>query len=221
MMLCELKDVTKIYSLGEEIVPVAGVSLAIKRGDFISIQGDSGTGKSTLLMIIGSMLKPSSGSIIYEGRDITNDKEDKLSGHRGRNIGFLFQNVQLSEALTIEQNIILSKKYSGNKTIDRDEIKFVMSELGIMDKRNFLPHQLSGGQRRRAMIAATWIRNPGLILADEPTNDLDQFWAAKVFNLFNDWAGQGKAIVYVTHNDHWSDYTTQKYTLHNGILDKI
>lgn len=221
MPLCEIKNVTKTYCVGEKITPVKNVSLNIKNGDFISIQGDSGTGKSTLLMIIGGLLRPSSGSIIYEGNEITNLKEDDLAEHRGKNIGFLFQNVQLAEALTIEQNIILAKEYSYNKKIDRHEIEFVMNELGIIDKRNSLPHQLSGGQKRRAMIAATWVRNPGLILADEPTNDLDDHWATKVFSIFNDWVSKGKAIVFVTHNGHWSNYTDERFLLHEGILEKI
>ncbi|MBP2626616.1 MAG: hypothetical protein H6Q68_1327 [Firmicutes bacterium] len=221
MSICELKNITKIYSVGEQIIPVKNISFEINSGDFISIQGDSGTGKSTLLMIIGGLLKPSSGSIIYQGKDITNYKEDNLAEHRGKNIGFLFQNVQLCEALTIEQNIILAKKYSGNNEISQEDIQFVMNELGILDKRNFLPHQLSGGQKRRAMIATTWIRNPSLILADEPTNDLDHHWATKVFSLFCDWVSKGKAIVFVTHNDDWSNYATKKFHLNNGALTKI
>lgn len=221
MSICELKNITKIYSVGEQIIPVKNVSCEINGGDFISVQGESGTGKSTLLMIIGSLLKPSSGSIFYQGKDITNYNEDKLAEHRRKNIGFLFQNVQLSEALTIEQNIILAKKFSGNNEAFPEDIQFVMNELGIYDKRNFLPHQLSGGQKRRAMIATTWIRNPSLILADEPTNDLDHHWATKVLSLFCDWVSKGKAIVLVTHNDDWANYATQKFRLNKGVLAKI
>ncbi len=219
MILCELKKITKSYNVGETINPIENLDLKVPEGAFISIQGGSGIGKSTLLMIMGGLMKPTSGTVLYKEKAISDFPDDQLTEWRGKHVGYLFQNIQLARALTIEENIQLAAKLSKNDLKKYDiTTEQILDRLGLKERRDFLPYQLSGGQKRRAMIAVTWARYPQIILADEPTNDLDDFWAEKVMNLFTEWTAAGKAVVLTTHHARWADIADKKYKIKNKSL---
>ncbi len=219
MTLCELVKVTKTYAAGETISPIQGLDLVIPEGTFVSIQGESGIGKSTLLMMLGGLMKPTSGTILFRNNPIGELTDDQLTEWRGKYVGYLFQHIQLVQALTVEENILLAKRFSRNgHKKDPLNIEALLDRLGLAEKRDSLPCQLSGGQRRRVMIAVTWVRNPELILADEPTNDLDDFWAEKVMDIFAEWVDSGKAVVLATHHGKWANKAMKKYKIQNRVL---
>jgi len=219
MALCELVEVSKSYDTGETINPVQNLNFAVPEGTMISIQGDSGIGKSALLMMMGGLMRPTSGTILFQDKAIGNFTDNQLTEWRGRLVGYLFQNIQLAKALTIEENIKLAKRFSRNK-LKKDNVNTedILDRLGLKEIKNSLPFQLSGGQKRRAMIAVTWARNPLLILADEPTNDLDDFWSEQVMDLFHQWTTSGKSVVLTTHHNRWADKADRKFKMENKTL---
>ena len=219
MSLCTLRGVGKTYDRGEKVSPLKALDLSVDRGDFISIQGESGIGKTTLLMIMGGLLRPTEGSVFYDDRDSRGMSEHALTSWRGAHIGFLFQNIQMVSALTIEENIVLSRRLGGKKrAMEGFDTEHLLARFGLAEKRNCLPHQLSGGQRRRAMIVATLARKPELLLADEPTNDLDKDWGGQVMDLFGEWAACGGAVVLVTHHQEYAEKAKIGYKMQNGMV---
>lgn len=217
MALCELKNVSKTYMDGEMITPIHHLNFEIDKGDFVSIRGESGIGKSTLLMLISGLIKPSEGSVFYDGKQLEMLPDSRLTEWRGHNIGYIFQNVQLVQALTVQENIELSSRF-GNSKQNRKSTEELINRLGLWEKRNVLPHLLSGGQKRRAMIATALIRNPQMILADEPTNDLDDTWADEIINMLEGMAKKGKTVIVVTHNKKYADYAGRSYKLEKGCV---
>lgn len=203
MNICKLENVTKIYN-EEGIVPIKDISFSIRQGDFIIIKGKSGIGKSTLLFLIGGLLKATEGKIYWnftkKNLEISKIKDKEISSLRARNIGYVFQDSILLQSLTVEENLIFAKKIS-EATDNKYSKDYLLDYFGLTNKKNSLPCELSGGQRRRAMIAMNFIKNPKLILADEPTNDLDDYWVDRVIDLLQEAARNGKAVVMVTHNN--------------------
>lgn len=218
MELLKLIKVTKTFETGERCTPVNSLDLTIFEHDFISIQGVSGSGKSTLLMLMGGLLKPTSGSITYLSKNIHDMSDEAFAIWRGKTVGYLFQNVQMVQALTIRENIELARRFGNNVKGDIDAIieKFELTEV-----QNSLPGQLSGGQKRRAMFAVTMIRDPQIILADEPTNDLDERMSYKIINILKTAAEEGKAVILVTHNPVWAAQANRRYMMNNGGLEQL
>jgi len=200
-----LKNVTKTYIFGDDIInAVSNISLEIEKGEFLSIVGHSGSGKTTLLSIIGGIAKPSSGTVLFEGEDIYSLDGDRLSEYRCERIGFIFQFSSLFQNLTARENVLLPVVFKArrNKT-GEDEKKAVdlLGRVGLSDKVNAYPSQLSGGQQRRVAIARAFMNDPGLILADEPTGDLDEETEAEMIGLFRGMNEErGITFVMVTHN---------------------
>ena len=219
MEICRLEKIKKIYNSDEKVTPIKQVSLSINSGDFICIEGPSGMGKSTLLYIIGGLLDVSSGSVFIDGKDISNISDTELTNIRKDKIGFIFQDSNLIQALTIEENLLFIQSMNSKKK-EYHKIKELLTRLGLWDRRNFLPNELSGGQRRRAMIACTLIKDPLLILADEPTNDLDDYWASEVLDLLSEAVESGKSVVLVTHNTRWAERAPLRFVLNEGVLHK-
>lgn len=217
MEICRLENIEKIYESDEKVTPIKQLSLTINSGDFISIEGPSGVGKSTLLYIIGGLLDVSSGKVFIAGEDLTSMSDKELTNIRKDKIGFIFQDNNLIQALSIEENLLFAQSVS-NKQEKTYEVEELLTRLGLLDRKNFLPNELSGGQRRRAMIACTLIKDPLLILADEPTNDLDDYWANEVFKLLSEAIKDGKGVVLVTHNTHWAKRAPLRFTLNEGLL---
>ena len=186
MSQIEIADISKTYAIGDiSINAVDNVSLKIDKGDFVSIVGHSGSGKTTLLSIIGGIIGPTSGSVVYDGMDICSLNDDKLSEYRSEKIGFMFQFASLLPILTVKENVILpglfSKKGLGDNIKKAEQY---LDMVGIGDKADAYPSQLSGGQQRRVAIARALINNPEVILADEPTGDLDEETEAEIMDLF-------------------------------------
>lgn len=220
--LCRLENIKKSYELGEKIYPVDGISYSINRGDFICIQGPSGVGKSTLLYAIGSLLKVTEGEIYYNGEAISQKTDEELTELRGNFIGYIFQEANLIKALTLEENLkfisTINRKKFGKE--EKANIENLMERLGLIDYKDQLPQELSGGQKRRAMIASALIRNPELVLADEPTNDLDDYWSMEIMKIFKEISDSGKAVVLVTHNEKWAKCASKILKLEGGKLSQ-
>lgn len=219
MEICKLENVSKTYNINEDVTPLKNISLNVNLGEFISIEGKSGIGKSTLLYIIGGLLNLDSGKVFIDKQDISLLSDKELTKLRGEKIGFIFQESSLIQALTIQENLEFIQSISGEK--DSKKIDYLLDSLGLSDRRNYLPHKLSGGQKRRAVVAGALINNPSLILADEPTNDLDDEYSGVVIELLSDAVKGGSAVIMVTHNTKWSQRASTRYKLHNGVLEII
>ena len=218
MEICTLSHVAKQYRMGETVVPLRDINLTISGGDFLAVEGPSGMGKSTLLYVIGTLLKADEGSILFGDKDIASMSDREQTTLRGEQIGFLFQDSNLIQALTLRENLEFAQTLGGKRKADPKRVDEMLERLGLSERANFMPYQLSGGQRRRAMAARALIHAPKLILADEPTNDLDEFWAEKIVTLLQEEADRGAAVVMVTHNSRWSACASHRYRLEDGML---
>ena len=190
--------------MGETVCPLKDVNMSVNSGDFIAVEGVSGTGKSTLLSVMGLLLEKDGGSYTFDGKDTAGLSDDEKTDIRAKKIGFLFQDTNLIQALTLRENLLFAQTLGGSRAADEKKADAMLDKLGLIDRAGFLPYQLSGGQRRRAMAARCLIHSPELILADEPTNDLDDEWAAKVVELLAEAAQKGAGVVMVTHNSRWT-----------------
>ena len=218
MEICRLEHIHKDYRMGEIVTPLKDIDLTINSGDFLAVEGPSGMGKSTLLYVIGTLLKADDGKLFFDGREVSAMSDREQTALRGEKIGFLFQDSSLIQALTLRENLVFAQTLGGKRKADPARVDEMLERVGLSDRANFLPYQLSGGQRRRAMVARALIHAPSLILADEPTNDLDDFWAEKVVSLLQEEAQRGAAVVMVTHNARWSAQASTRYRLDDGVL---
>ena len=223
MLICNLTNIVKEYTGGEKVIPLNKVSLTVNSGDFITIEGPSGMGKSTLLYILGGLLKPTSGTIALLGKELSSLTDNTITGLREKNIGYIFQETILFQALTVRENIILPLSINREQTPAAKAeatryADFLLKQLGLSDRKDFLPYQLSVGQRRRAIIARALSKKPKLILADEPTNDLDEKWCHYIIQLLKEATANNSAVVMVTHNSKWTQQATKKYELKNSFL---
>lgn len=221
MEICKLEKVRKDYRMGELVTPLCDLDLTVNSGDFISIEGPSGIGKSTLLYVMGTLLKADSGKLTIDGVDVSTLSDDKLSELRAEKIGFLFQDSNMIQALTLRDNLIFAQKIGRKKGHALRDVDELLERFGLSDRANFLPGQLSGGQRRRAVAARSLIHCPSLILADEPTNDLDNFWAEEIMKALQEEANRGAGVVMVTHNSKWSQMAHRRCCLDDGKLFDI
>ena len=217
MEICKLEHIRKDYVMGETVSPLKDATLTVSSGDFITVEGPSGIGKSTLLYVMGTMLQWEEGTYTFEGRDVAAMTDNEKSDLRAEKIGFMFQDTNLIQALTLRENLIFAQQVGGQKA-DKDKVDALLMEFDLLDRADFFPHQLSGGQRRRAMAARCLIHNPLLILADEPTNDLDGIWAEKIIEMLKREAGRGAGVVMVTHNTHWAKQANRRCYLEDGAL---
>ena len=205
--------------MGEIVTPLKDVTLTVNEGDFIAVEGPSGIGKSTLLYVMGTLLKPDEGSYTFAGKDVTAFNDSQASEFRAKQIGFLFQDSTMIQALTLRENLIFTQGVGGKK--DPRQVDELLYRFGLEDRADFFPHQLSGGQRRRAMAARALIHNPRLILADEPTNDLDEHWSEEIIKILKEQTEKGTAVVMVTHNARWASAATRRLRLEDGMLTDI
>jgi len=200
--LLRLEGVTKVYRLGEVEVPaLRGVDLLLERGDFIAIMGPSGSGKSTLLHIAGLLDRPTSGRVLWDGEDVTSFRPARLAELRGRRIGFVFQTFNLMPTLTALENVELPLVFQGVRPRDRRQrAEELLSLLGLGDRMRHRPSQLSGGERQRVAIARALASDPDLILADEPTGNLDTASGQEILGILAQLNEQGRTVVLVTHD---------------------
>jgi putative ABC transport system ATP-binding protein/lipoprotein-releasing system ATP-binding protein len=218
----ELQNVKKDYTIEDtRIMAVEDVSLTIEKGDFISIVGHSGSGKTTLLSIIGGILNPSSGALYFDGTDVYGLNEDALSEYRAEKIGYVFQFASLLPVLTSKENLLLPTIFRPGATSDGQEEKAVeyLGMVGLGDKVNAYPSQLSGGQQRRVAIARALMNDPEVILADEPTGDLDEETEAEVMELFKRINGERDiTFVLVTHSSELASVAGRRFRMTHGRL---
>ncbi|MEG1002219.1 ABC transporter ATP-binding protein [Clostridium sp.] len=202
MDMLKMVDLRKVYGYGESAVnAVDGIDITIKKGEFVAIVGTSGSGKSTLLHMIGGLDYPTSGKVLIGNKDIYSLKKDELSIFRRRNIGFIFQAFNLVPVLTIYENITLPTRLDGC-AVDEKFIEEIMKNLGIWDKRDRYPNELSGGQQQRVAIGRALSTRPSIVLADEPTGNLDTKNTEEVMILLKSCAKKyNQTLVLITHND--------------------
>lgn len=219
MEICRLEHIHKDYRMGEVVTPLKDVSLTVHSGDFIVVEGPSGIGKSTLLYVMGTLLQSDGGTYLFEDKDVSRFSDSEKSGLRAGKIGFLFQDSALIQALTLRENLLFAQGIGQKK--DPAQADELLRRFGLEDRAGFFPYQLSGGQRRRAMVARALIHHPALILADEPTNDLDEHWSLEIIRILKEQAGSGSAVVMVTHNSRWAEEASKRCRLEDGILIDI
>jgi len=202
--MLKIKDLEKIYRTEEvETIALNKLSMEVKEGEFVAVMGPSGCGKSTLLNLLGMLDDPDAGSFIFNGVEVAHFNERKRAEMRKHNIGFVFQSFNLIDELTVFENVELPLIYTGIKTADRKEkVEKVLDKMKIMHRRKHFPQQLSGGQQQRVAVARAVVNQPRLILADEPTGNLDSFNGGQVMELLTDLNEQGTTIIMVTHSEH-------------------
>lgn len=219
MPILKTTDLTKYYGGGDNIVKALdGVSLDVNEGEFAAIVGTSGSGKSTLLHMLGGLDRPTSGSVNVSGRQIFALNDDELTIFRRRNIGFIFQNYNLIPILNVYENIVLPIELDGNK-VDHDYVNKVISVLGIQEKIYNLPNNLSGGQQQRVAIARALAAKPAIILADEPTGNLDSKTSLDVLGLLKTTGQQfHQTIVMITHNEEIAQMADRIIRIEDGKI---
>ena len=222
MNLLEVKNICKTYGSGETAVKaLKNVSFSVPKGEYVAIVGESGSGKSTLLNMIGALDTPTSGKVMIDGKDIFSMNDRNLTVFRRRNIGFIFQAFNLVPELTVEQNIIFPVLLDYQKP-DKKYLEELLTVLNLQERRNHLPSQLSGGQQQRVAIGRALITRPSLILADEPTGNLDSRTSREVMALMQQVVReQKKTLVMVTHDDHLAGYADRIFHIIDGKIVKV
>ncbi|HEY3362968.1 MAG TPA: ABC transporter ATP-binding protein [Methanosarcina sp.] len=222
--LIKLTDVWKIYQMGEvEFAALKGINLEIYEGEFLIILGPSGSGKSTMMNLLGCLDIPSKGTVILNSKDISKLDESELAVIRGQMIGFIFQTFNLLPTLSTEENVILPMEFQEEDgQLARQKASYLLDIVGLSDKKGNLPSQLSGGQRQRVAIARSLAVNPPVILADEPTGNLDTKTGNYILDFLNELhAREGKTIIIVTHDVELVRYATRIVYIRDGEIEKI
>ncbi|MBI3485344.1 ABC transporter ATP-binding protein [Candidatus Daviesbacteria bacterium] len=221
MSLVKLEHINKLYFLDSDLSfqALKDINVVIQKGEFVAIVGPSGSGKSTLMNIIGLLDQPSSGEYILDGLDISKLKENKLAQLRNKKIGFIFQSFNLLKRTKAIDNVALPLIYAGVGQSERlARAKKALEEVGLADKLNSLPNQLSGGQQQRVAIARALVTNPEILLADEPTGNLDSKTGEEILKLFKTLNKTGRTIILITHDHHIADNAKRKITLKDGEI---
>lgn len=220
MNLVKLVNVGKIYQTGEvSFQALKSIDLEVKAGEFLAVIGASGSGKSTLMNIIGLLDHPTSGSYTLDGQDISHLKEDTLASLRNRKIGFVFQSFNLLSRTSSLDNVALPLIYAGFTRQDRmEKAKQALEQVGLGDKLDSKPNQLSGGQQQRVAIARALVNNPELILADEPTGNLDTRSGVEIMKIFDRLHKNGKTIIMITHEANIAKHAKKRIRLKDGEI---
>ena len=219
MTILETKNLKKIYGKGEtEVHALDGVDLSVEKGEFVAIVGTSGSGKSTLLHMLGGLDRPTSGSVTVDGRELSKLKDEELTVFRRRKIGFVFQNYNLVPVLSVYENIVLPIQLDGNRE-DEAYVKKIIDTLGLEKKLNNLPNKLSGGQQQRVAIARALAAKPAIILADEPTGNLDSSTSQDVMGLLKVTSERfSQTIVMITHNEEIAQMADRIIRIEDGRI---
>jgi putative ABC transport system ATP-binding protein len=215
--MIELRNVYKIYKMGDnDVIAVRRINLEIRKKEFVSIKGPSGAGKSTLLHLIGGLDKPTNGQVIVNGINLADFSDDQLAQYRKEYIGFVFQFFNLIPTLNALENVMISRMFSRDKGLDR--AKKILKLVGLEHRMNHLPSELSGGEQQRVAIARAIMNKPAILLADEPTGNIDSKTGREILALFKKLNKTGTTVLLATHDDEIARSTSRVITLHDGKL---
>ncbi len=220
-LVIDIEGVTKLYKMGEEIVhALRGVALQVHRNEYIAIMGPSGSGKSTLMNMLGCLDTPTNGHYQFSGKDVSSMTDDELADIRNREIGFVFQTFNLLPRSTSLANVELPLIYAGmGHDKRRAQAIHVLESVGLGDRMGHKPNELSGGQRQRVAIARALVNNPSIILADEPTGNLDSRTGEEIMQLFEDLYAQGNTIIVITHEENIARHARRIVRLRDGLIE--
>ena len=216
----DIQGITKTYVNGKLSVPVFhGIDLQVNKGEFVSIMGPSGSGKSTFMNILGCLDRPTTGSYRLNGDEVATLSDDELAFVRNKQIGFVFQSFNLLTKLTAVENVALPMIYAGmDKKTRNERAAALLASVGLGDRMDHLPSELSGGQRQRVAIARALANNPAIIMADEPTGNLDSKSTIDVMNIFRGLYDEGRTIILVTHEPEIATYASRNVVLRDGLI---
>ncbi|RZJ71269.1 ABC transporter ATP-binding protein [Flavobacterium sp.] len=219
--LIQITDIKRDFTLGNEIVYVLkGINLDINKGEYVALMGPSGSGKSTLMNLLGCLDTPTSGSYILNGFDVSKMHDDQLAEIRNKEIGFVFQTFNLLPRTTALDNVALPMVYAGySKSDRRQRATEVLTQVNLSDRMDHQPNQLSGGQRQRVAIARALVNKPSIILADEPTGNLDSKTSVEIMNLFAEIHKNGNTVILVTHEEDIAAYAKRVIRLRDGLIE--
>jgi putative ABC transport system ATP-binding protein len=219
--LIKITNIERNFSLGNETVYVLkGIDLEINKGEYVALMGPSGSGKSTLMNLLGCLDTPTSGSYILNGKDVSKMKDDELAEIRNKEIGFVFQTFNLLPRTTALDNVALPMIYAGYSKSDRvARATDVLKQVNLTDRMDHQPNQLSGGQRQRVAIARALVNKPSIILADEPTGNLDSKTSVEIMKLFGDIHANGNTVILVTHEEEIAAYANRIIRLRDGLIE--
>ena len=220
-IVIELRNIIRDFKLGSQTVHVLkGINLDIKKGEYVALMGPSGSGKSTLMNLLGCLDTPTSGSYNLAGRDVSQMNDNDLAEVRNKEIGFVFQTFNLIPRQTALQNVALPLVYAGEKKEARiAQAKNVLDEVGLSDRMDHRPNQLSGGQRQRVAIGRALVNSPSIILADEPTGNLDSTTSLEIMKLFDEIHKNGNTLIVVTHEEEIAKYAHRVIRLRDGMIE--
>lgn len=220
-VLLELKHLKKVYNLGQEneFTALKGIDLNIDKGDFVAIMGPSGSGKSTLMNILGALDRPTSGKYIVGGEDISGYSKNQLADFRNRDVGFIFQQFNLLPRLSVQENVLLPTLYGHINNPDAKMLES-LAKVGLSSKRKSKPNQLSGGEMQRVAIARALMMNPSIIMADEPTGNLDTTTSFKIMDVFTQLHKEGNTILLITHEPDIAKFASRIIHLRDGLITK-
>ncbi len=214
-----LEGITKVYRTGEvEVAALKGISLHIPEGEFVAIMGPSGSGKSTLMNLIGCLDQPSSGRYILDGYDVSALTDDQLAWIRNRKIGFVFQSYNLIPRASAVHNVEMPLIYAGDNQQRRERAMAALESVGLLERAGHLPNELSGGQQQRVAVARALVTDPAILLADEPTGNLDSESSLEIMKLLRDLNQQGRTIVLITHEADIAAFAQRVVRVRDGVV---
>ena len=221
MELIKIRNITRDFPMGNETVKVLkGIDLDIARGEYVALMGPSGSGKSTLMNLLGCLDTPTSGSYELNGKDVSNMSDDELAEIRNKEIGFVFQTFNLLPRTSALENVALPMIYAGISKKDRTiRAEEVLTQVGLADRMDHKPNQLSGGQRQRVAVGRALVNRPSIILADEPTGNLDSKTSVEIMNLFNKIHQAGNTVILVTHEEDIAENAHRIIRLRDGVIE--
>lgn len=221
MSLIKITNIKRDFALGNEIINVLkGIDLNINKGEYVALMGPSGSGKSTLMNLLGCLDTPTSGQYILNGNDVSQMTDDQLADIRNKEIGFVFQTFNLLPRTTALDNVALPMIYAGySKTERTARATEVLTQVGLENRMDHEPNQLSGGQRQRVAVARALVNKPSIILADEPTGNLDSKTSVEIMNLFNEIHANGNTVILVTHEEDIAAYAHRIIRLRDGLVE--
>lgn len=219
--LIEIRELRRNFQLGGETLEVLkGIDLDIQKGEYVALMGPSGSGKSTLMNLLGCLDTPTSGRYVLNGKDVSTLHDDELAEIRNKEIGFVFQTFNLMPRTTALDNVALPMVYAGYGKSDRHaRAREVLTQVDLANRMDHQPNQLSGGQRQRVAIARALVNKPSIILADEPTGNLDSKTSVEIMALFNDIHAQGNTVILVTHEEDIAAYAKRVIRLRDGMIE--